>query len=297
MTDDPQRPPPHRYLPETYQRIRDSLYTAYYLIGETKKANNIRDCGRTYLRYHCADCHAERDLALFCHQRLCPICAYQRRNRILATYHTALSEVQAPKMLTLTYHSQKELTKPLLQQCHRQFAEFRHTRLWKDAVRGGITGFELTYGEAGWHPHSHSLLDADYIPVVELSREWRKHSDGAMVVHIKAVQTQDGVEEVVKYTAKATSFYATPSLVRQYLDATHKTRFLTTYGSFYRASDPLPPKPPSTHPTSIFDPHNPIPPGAPRLTQCPICHSSNIMLTGRLEDELIPDTPAVQIPF
>jgi len=297
MTDDPPRPPPHRYLPETYQRIRDSLYTAYYLIGETKKANDIRDCARTYLRYRCADCHAERDLALSCHQRLCPICSYARRNRILATYHTALAEVKTPKMLTLTYHSQKDLTKDLIRQCHRQFAEFRHTRLWKDAVRGGITGFELTYGEAGWHPHSHSLIDADYIPVVELSREWRKHSDGAMVVHIKAVQTQDGVEEVVKYTAKATSFYATPSLVRQYLDATRKTRFLTTYGSFYRASDPPPPKEPTKTGYNPFLEHSLIPPGAPRLTQCPVCHGSHIALIGRLEDQQIPDTPAVQIPF
>jgi len=200
-------------------------------------------------------------------------------------------------MLTLTYHSLETLTKPDIQTCHRQFADLRRTNLWQEAVAGGITGFELTHGKAGWHPHSHSLIDAHYIPVVALSREWRKHSAGAMVVHIKQVQPQNGVEEVVKYTAKATSFYTAPPLVAQYLAATHKTRFLTTFGTFYRASDPLPiHKSSPVHPTP-FDPYNPIPPGAPRLTLCPICGSDHIQLIGRVEDDQIPDTPPVQIPF
>lgn len=293
----PLSPPPSRVqLSASYIRVKKALYRAYMLLGLPGKAYNILDCSVSFVRWQCADCQATRDLPLSCGQRLCPNCSRKRANRIVAKYHTALTNIDQPKMLTLTYPSANSLTKDLLKQCTRQFASFRRSTLWKDNVEGGIAGLELTYGDAGWHPHTHALIDSEYIPVVQISRTWKKYSKGAMVVDIRAVERESGVFEVVKYTAKSVSFYKDPKLVWQYLEATYKARFLTTFGSFYRAADPLPALEEKTKHKNIFEPYNLLPPGAPRLHQCPICYGTDIICKGKVSATQIKPDP-VQIPF
>lgn len=289
-------PPPHRNHPAAYLRVQKALYRAYILLGLPQKAHDILDCGSAYARYQCADCKAVRDYPLDCKQRLCPYSAHRRANRIIAKYHTALSNVAQPKMLTLTYNSVPTLTRDIISDCNTQFAAFRRSKLWANNVEGGISGLELTYGKAGWHPHRHSLIDADYIPVYHISRTWKRYSQGAMVVHIKALEPERGIFEVVKYTCKSSTFYEEPHLVMQYLEATRKTRFLTTFGSFYRAADPLKPSTKPTDHFNIFTPYDDIPPGVPRLFTCPICGGHDIQCLGKVSDHP-PEPPPVQIPF
>lgn len=273
-----------------------NLYAALLLIGEGKKANDVLECGHSFFAVECKDCWTTSKVYLSCHLRLCPKCARRLARSFIARHTTALLAMKQPKLLTLTFHSTKRLTRKHITHYLKCLTKLRHRKLWKDNVAGGITGLELTWGPPGWHPHLHLLIDANYIPRPLLIEHWKDIADGAWHLDIRQIAAEDGVLEVAKYTAKGHTFYKQPHLLLQYLEATHKRRFLSAFGSLYRSVDEvvatllIPDNPGTKGPVDHFLF------GMPIIRRCHHCGSTHVQSQGKGCDIDIP-RPSVQIPF
>lgn len=204
--------------------------------------------------------------------------------------------MHSPRLLTLTVKSFPTLTPEAITKLSKDFANLRRRKLWTNAIKGGIAGTEFTWGKAGWHPHYHALLDGGFIPIRELSALWFEITGDSMIVYLQACTPTEGVYEVAKYVAKGSSFYARKELVHNYLATTKGRRFFTSFGSFYRSTDPPPPpEGPSWHAKAqnVIDPPGP---GTPIIGECPKCHAELLYCEGAVTDGAI-QSPGVQIPF
>lgn len=273
-----------------------NLYAALLLLGLGSKANNVLECGHAFYSVECKDCWAHSRIYLSCHLRLCPKCARRLARSFITRHWSALQLMKEPKLLTLTFRSTKKLTRELITWCLKCFSKLRHRKLWTDNVRGGLAGLELTWGPPGWHPHLHVLLDSRYIPRPLLIDAWKHITGGAWHIDIRKIDSEAGVLEVAKYVAKGYTFYKQPHLLAQYLAATSKRRFLSAFGSLYRATDEVP--------STLLIPDNPNSKGPvdhwifgpPLIPRCHQCGSTHVQSLGKDCDIKI-DRPSVQIPF
>lgn len=114
---------------------------------------------------------------------------------------------------------------------------FRH-------VRGAIVALEITYnremmepdfkGERlPWHPHLNIVFDAPFIPFEQLRDAWIQASEGrGRTAFIREVD-RGTAHELLKYVTKLLDFIDVPLAVEEFLDATHRRRFIRTYGTLY----------------------------------------------------------------
>lgn len=119
----------------------------------------------------------------------CPICAVKiqerRRQEIAAAIDWAYKHGLQPVMVTLTFpHYQWQQLSDLIAQQTDALHRLRAGNPWtkfkqRMGYRGLIRSLELTYGENGWHPHTHELwflkrdADAEDMKVKILER-WEK---------------------------------------------------------------------------------------------------------------------------
>jgi len=111
-------------------------------------------------------------------------------------------------------------------------------------VRGALVALEITYNremmEADyqherlpWHPHLNVVLDAPFIPFDQLRDAWIQATQGrGRTAFIRAVD-RGTANELLKYVTKLLDFIDVPVAVEEFLDATHRRRFIRTYGSLY----------------------------------------------------------------
>ena len=98
----------------------------------------------------------------------CPMCTAViqegRRQEIAKAIDWAYSEGLQPVMVTFTFpHDVEDDLRELLQRQAKAFELLRYGSPWKrfkEAIgyQGLIRSLELTYGENGWHPHTHELF-------------------------------------------------------------------------------------------------------------------------------------------
>lgn len=296
-------PSPEEDYPDTRPRFTwsheqeaQALYKALYLLGSNRQAEAVLNCHHIVYEWRCYECGHMTLIPYRCGLRLCPKCAVHRSNHFIASHRTALTAITEPKLLTLTWRSFHVLTKESVSNLTEDFSTLRHTQEWQENVRGGIAGTEFTYAEAGWHPHIHALLDSAYYSVKPLRDAWKRITHGSYIVDIRQIATNAGVMEVAKYAAKGSTFYRDKELVAQFLDATHKRRFYTSFGTLYNSTDPKPPRP-ADAPEKPIDPATGLPQwNIPAPNECEKCHSTALSYQGeQRKDE--PEAPAVQIPF
>lgn len=312
-----------------HDQEQKNLYCALMLLGEITKARNVLECGHAFAAFFCRDCRHTTRLRLSCWLRLCPRCATRRRFRWIAKYSLPLHAIQNPTLLTLTFRSIQNLTRKAIDFAVACFAKLRRLKLWRDHVKGGMAGLEITWSPNGWHPHFHALLDATWISRYEISRAWKKITGGAWLVDIRRCDVHHGVREVAKYIAKGSTFYASPTRLNQFMIATKGRRFFSTFGSFYK----LPPtnvknstrlefpsspqmsragleparaclKDPSTTPPKLsVTPPTPKPDilnnegrFGPTPKKCERCHGLHLIAMGKVLENP-PDPPSIQLPF
>jgi len=154
-----------------------------------KYTTRLLDCRSSAWFVRHEDTGRVRIAAKQCRLRWCYHCSESRQQFITQAILPWYSKVKSPKLLTVTL---RHNDKPLPEQIdflYRSFAKFRNRKLLKDAIRGGIWFFQITYNQKSqqWHPHIHALLDADYMLHAELMTIWSKITDGSTIVHIRAV--------------------------------------------------------------------------------------------------------------
>lgn len=100
----------------------------------------------------------------------CPVCsariAEQRRKELEQLLKAAIAEGHHAYLMTLTFpHERADQLPDLLDRLARALAKFKASRAFKALKKehgrvGSVRSMEATYGENGWHPHTHDVLVA-----------------------------------------------------------------------------------------------------------------------------------------
>lgn len=184
------------------------------------------------------------------------LCAHEQRLRSARAqrrYAEKMAELDRSKLLTLA-----ELSvgfDSLEQALDSLFAAW--ARLWRQLkkaeskggyeAQGAVVALEITLNldqprGLCYHPHLHVLLDCPtYIPQQEIIELWIKATRGAG--RTAQIQKADAgsSRELLKYVTKTSDFVGCPRAVGEFLRATHRKRFLRTYGSLYNFKPELEP--------------------------------------------------------
>jgi hypothetical protein len=147
-------------------------------------------------------------IANSCHLRWCPICAEAKSHLITGNIKDWLEGIRRPKFFTLTVAASNEPLAVQITRLYKQFRSFRNHKSIKNAVRGGIWFFQITYRPKSktWHPHLHCVLDANYISQRILSLEWLATTGNSFIVDIRAVKdNHKAANDVARYSSRPCS--------------------------------------------------------------------------------------------
>lgn len=203
--------------------------------GESKVAEQLRDCQETEVLACCSSCGKTWWIVNRCRLRVCPLCSFQVAKE-RGAYLIALSKnMSHPKMLTLTMPLWEDDPQTGIKYLRESFNKLRDKPVFKTVV-GGAYQIELKEKPEGWHIHLHALLDCPYIPYQQLFTAWRKIlGTSAPQIRIQAAGNAKAIEYVCKYAAKSADFDASSvSIVNWYL-ATKGQRLFATFGKWYNA--------------------------------------------------------------
>lgn len=156
--------------------------------------------------------------ANFCRDRLCPMCAYRRAQKMFAQNMAVYQEIKADHskyrqlFLTLTVPNVKlEDLKQTLADMSKGWNRFRNNRAVKrEPIKGYAKKLEITYNEKTntFHPHYHVMLTVDgWASRIEDFVHWwtvSMQSAVQLVCFIEAVQGDaKSVKEMSKYMSKS----------------------------------------------------------------------------------------------
>ncbi len=170
-----------------------------------------------------------------CRVRLCPFEARERELRAQHRFGQVIEGLRNPKYLVLS-EANCELNdlEGGLRRLYESWNRFRRSDLWA-AVDGAICVLEVTYNRKArtWHPHLNVLFDGPFLPFEALRDEWINSTRGrGRSAHIQKAD-KSTVRELLKYVTKLVDFLDIPEAVDVFLTATHRKRFIRTYGTFY----------------------------------------------------------------
>jgi plasmid rolling circle replication initiator protein Rep len=240
-------------LAASYDRIGKEQERRSYLA----KSERVRDCA-TFLQF--TGQHLTN--ANFCKDRLCPMCAWRKSEKIFGEMSAVMDKVETDSrfiFLTLTVKNVpgNELSN-LIDDLFVGYKKLMQRKEIKNAVKGWFRALEITYSqETGYHPHFHVVLQVhknyfgkNYIKQTEYVRLWREvmKLDYDPQVDIRKVsdietgnaeignaQIGKAVAETAKYTVKDND-YIYPSdekktdEIVEVLDMALKGRRLIAYG-------------------------------------------------------------------
>lgn len=184
-----------------------------------------------------------------CRLRWCFHCSEARQQFITQAVYPWYLSAKEPKLLTVTLkHTQNPLDEQI-DFLYKSFAKLRNRKICKDAIRGGIWFFQVTYNQKTneWHPHIHALLDAEYMLHADLMSQWNKITSGSTIVHIRAVhEPEKTLAHNARYAARPSALTKIPeSLWEDLYYAFDKRRICGTWGSARKISL-RPSKPPDS---------------------------------------------------
>lgn len=244
ITDYTTKPPPcqaeidTRFTPKKKQTVK--LFESYERLGYERKAERLHTCGSWLEFAHGIDLETMTydskgtlKVANFCHDRLCPMCAWRRTFKIFAQISKIMDRLGNQYryiFLTLTVPNcdpdklEKTLQR-LFKAWHRLFNKSRIKR----SCRGYFRSLEVTRNpDTGqYHPHFHAIIAVDpdyfttkkYIKRDEWLQLWRDLYDDQTItqVDVRAARPKDvketvsasvgfgsAVAEISKYTVKLT---------------------------------------------------------------------------------------------
>lgn len=215
----------------------------------------LESCGEL-LELTCQCCGDRRPVETRCKQKWCPVCA----RRIAADRRTKFSHVVStftwPIFLTLTMKNTADDNPEGVRHLRQAFGRFRARAFWKRRVRGGIASIEVTNIGNGWHPHLHAVIDCRWLAIKtaapqpndprgkiealmrnsqrELVEAWARslrHPTGG--VHLKRADPNKILNEVTKYSLKASDLPSCDAELAPLIRVIKRTRLVTTFGSAF----------------------------------------------------------------
>lgn len=232
--------------------LRAMLARVLHASGDHDLAGVLDRCGEK-LPLTCVCCGTPKMAEKGCKKRWCPVCGPKLAAEKVRRFRHAWERMQWPLMVVLTVRS-RAYAEESIRWLVGKFFDFRRGRWWKSCdVKGGIRGLEITWSEAGWHPHIHLLIDCRWLAWSatapkpgwtktmikaaceaaqhELSVKWAAHCEqDRSMVWVKRT-AQDGIKEVVKYTVKHSDLLELGPKAAEVIRAMRHTRATQAFGS------------------------------------------------------------------
>ncbi|GAI76758.1 unnamed protein product, partial [marine sediment metagenome] len=230
-------PPPRRtygeelrsHYPNEWPATADA-YSAWDSDDGGSRLDRLEECrSLAWFAIHLTD-HTVTVLSSACHLRWCPCCAQARANYLSHSVADWYSTCKSAKLLTLTLRHTDEPLEDQLDHLYEAFGKLLRCKYMRARVRGWIWFFQVKWIHEtdGWHPHIHALLDADYIPKVEISTRWAKYTQGSYIVNIKACwSAESAANHVSRYATRPGTLSSVPPDRRlQLMQALHGRRIV-----------------------------------------------------------------------
>ena len=195
-------------------------------------AANVFMCGRQ-LEFHVYSDTHERQLtnAIFCHNKLCPLCNWRRSLKIFSQMSRIMDVIQSAndyRYIFMTLTVKNVSGNDLFDTTRKLITDFHHMVTHYDAFKcfhGYVRVLEITYSKKNndYHPHLHIIFacskryfkSKDYISQKKLSVMWQKSAnlDYTPVVDVRKVVNKltgedhgkalgSAVAEISKYPVK-----------------------------------------------------------------------------------------------
>lgn len=196
---------------------------------------NFDLCGRDKLFVICRGCEERREMEVRCNLKWCPRCNWRRteeRKKVLGAY---CSKIEQPKHLVLTERNWSVMTKERLIDFNRRLVKMRDRKSFA-AVRGGCVSTEVTWEGKGFHPHSHWLLDVDWLDMPSVAADWASLCGQEFAIcKVKDVRGADYLREVCKYVVTGSELARWPGhVIAEFVTAVKGVRFFKPFGDLYK---------------------------------------------------------------
>lgn len=251
-------------------------------IGELDLAYGLENCGQVERTFLCRNCAALHSFATRCDKLYCPRCQPRLAARRRESIEAWSSMVKQPKHVVLTTRNSDELTRTTVATFKRNWNRTRRSKFAK-GWRGGTFALEVTNESRGWHLHSHSLIDANFIAADELAKLWaKKTGQDFAIVKVKDARDRSYLAEVTKYAVKGSQMAVwSPTDIAAFIRAFARTKTFMVFGTLFKmraeweatrpkregwkctcgsnqllptfTSDLLPDQPPSNHSRPVFN--------------------------------------------
>jgi hypothetical protein len=203
-------------------------------VGSHDIAQALESCHTSQGFAECNGCKRVRTFWNRCDRFFCPCCtprlARERRKSI--EWWTA--EINQPKHLVLTTRNTDHLSQAKVKGIIRALQKLRRrsvARSW----RGGCWSLEITNEGRGWHLHLHLLIDAPWVDIEGVSRQWGTLvGQDYAIVKVKDCRQRDYLAEVTKYAVKGSTIAAwTGEQITHFVNAFTGVRTFGVFGSLY----------------------------------------------------------------
>jgi len=211
---------------EKKQLLADGLEES----GLYKIARKVRACNERFNVFLTTACECSRVYPHSCNNRLCPHCASKRAKRLEVRALEIYELMSSPKQFVFTVPSCSNLSDGL-NLLKDSFTRFRHRKAYKIRCSGGFYCYEITHGDAGWHPHIHYLADCEYWDQDELSKEFASCGGGKIVWIGKA--DKKTARYLCKYIAKVGERVTDPDLLHELYWSIKGRRLAGAVGKYY----------------------------------------------------------------
>lgn len=202
---------------------------------EATQFGNFSKCGKERIFKTCRSCRSVEAFEYQCSIKWCPRCNWkitERRRELISRWASTIGQ---PKHIVLTQKNFPDLTASKIKALLVALRKLRRTQVWKQ-VKGGCTSIEVTNEGQGWHLHTHTLCDARWVDVHELSQVWGELVGQSFgVVCVKDVRGEEFKREVQKYVVKGNQLASWPAeQILEFVTAIKGKRFFFPFGSLYK---------------------------------------------------------------
>jgi hypothetical protein len=181
---------------------KDTLQTKIRRLLPESELLQFMECGETKIYATCTGCGITRNFFKQCNRKWCPRCQPRLSALRAEKIQVWAGKISQPKHLVLTARNLPMIDRKHVRAFVRSLARLRRAKCWKN-VRGGCCSIEVTNEGAGWHLHSHLLLDVDWMDMELVRDAWAAQiGQETAIVKIKDVRGSDYLREVTKYAAK-----------------------------------------------------------------------------------------------
>lgn len=126
-------------------------------------ADVLKAC-RMQMAIECLCCGERKMVNKGCKKRWCPVCGPKVTAARYERVAPIAARMQWPLAVMLSKQNPKDIA-GCVADLAAAFRRFRRLKFWRETVRGGFVGYEMTHNGNGVHVHLHCLIDCRWLAI------------------------------------------------------------------------------------------------------------------------------------